>query len=142
MKMLATLMLACLLATSAGAQDPTGTIEGRVTDNTAAALPGAVVVTTHVDTGIAKEAVTGEDGFFRVPLLPVGRYRVRSRRRSSRARAGAGAGQRQRDRPPQCSSSCRITETVTVRGRRGAGGHRRPTRWAGWSPGASWSTCR
>ena len=66
----------CLLATSAAAQDPTGTIEGRVTDNTAAALPGAVVVATQLDTGIVKESVSGEDGFFRVPLLPVGRYRV------------------------------------------------------------------
>lgn len=30
-----------------------GTIEGRVTDDTAAALPGAIVVATQVDTGIA-----------------------------------------------------------------------------------------
>lgn len=79
-------LLALLLSWSAGAQDPTGTIEGRVTDHSAAALPGAMVVATHLDTGIARETVTGEDGFFRVPLLPVGATGCVWRRPSSRRR--------------------------------------------------------
>ena len=70
--------LICLLALRpAFGQDPTGTIEGRVVDDSDAALPGAVVIATHLDTGVSKEAVSGDDGFFRVPLLPVGAYRVR-----------------------------------------------------------------
>ena len=54
--------LICLLALRpAFGQDPTGTIEGRVVDDSDAALPGAVVIATHLDTGVSKEAVSGDD---------------------------------------------------------------------------------
>lgn len=74
---IAILVVTCLLSAPAFAQDPTGSIEGRVADDSSGALPGATVVVTHVDTGATREVTTAEDGFFRVPLLPVGTYGVR-----------------------------------------------------------------
>ena len=63
----------------------------------------------NLDTGIARSRVGGDDGFFRLLLLPVGRLpRDASRRRSLHGGAGADAGQRQRDGPGStCSSSWR-----------------------------------
>src|SRR5688572_19726381 len=70
----------CLIvAAPAAAQDPTGAIEGVVTDGSAAVIGGAEVVITHIDTGAAREARSGADGFFRVPVLAAGRYRVAAR---------------------------------------------------------------
>ena len=69
----------CLLvasAVSASAQDPTGAIEGVVTDRTASVVAGARVVALHLDTGLSRETVAAADGVFRVPLLPIGPYRV------------------------------------------------------------------
>ena len=68
-----------ILAAPAAAQDPTGAIEGVVTDGSAAVIGGAELVITHIDTGAAREARSGADGFFRVPVLAAGRYRVAAR---------------------------------------------------------------
>ena len=65
-----------LIAREARAQDPTGTIEGAVTDRTAGAIRGARVVAVNRETGFAKETETAADGFYRVLLLPVGQYCV------------------------------------------------------------------
>ena len=60
----------------APAQDPTGTIEGIVSDSTAAPLSRARVVAVNAGTGQTREAEAGDDGFYRIVLLPVGRYSV------------------------------------------------------------------
>ncbi len=70
------LLFVCLGVLPARAQDPTGAIEGHVVDRTALAVPGASIVCTSTATGLTKETVSGADGTFRVPLLPVGTYRV------------------------------------------------------------------
>ena len=69
---------AALLAAAApaAAQDPTGTIEGTVTDASQAAVAGARVSAQHLDTGFTREAVAGTDGLYRLVLLPVGAYRL------------------------------------------------------------------
>src|SRR4051794_30347369 len=65
----------CVLAASrAFAQDPTGAIEGVVTDKTAGAVAAAKVIVKKTDTGFSREAVSGADGFYRVTALPVGAY--------------------------------------------------------------------
>jgi hypothetical protein len=64
----------CALATAAFAQDPTGTIEGTVSDSTAAALAGAKVSVRNLDTGFTRETTSAPDGFYRLLLIPVGRY--------------------------------------------------------------------
>ena len=70
------LLLGLLLPPLAWAQDPTGTIEGLVTDPSAGAVARAKVVAINVATGLTKEAETGADGFYRILLVPVGRYNV------------------------------------------------------------------
>src|SRR5262245_6918407 len=67
-------LLCALLALPARAQDPTGAIEGTVTDTSSASVAGARVVAKHLETGLSKEAVASADGFYRLPLLPIGAY--------------------------------------------------------------------
>ncbi|HXH06824.1 MAG TPA: carboxypeptidase regulatory-like domain-containing protein [Vicinamibacterales bacterium] len=64
-----------LLARPAAAQFRAG-IQGTVTDATGLAVPGVTVVITNEETGVARETVTSETGFYRVAGLPPGRYRV------------------------------------------------------------------
>jgi hypothetical protein len=51
-----------------------GSIFGAVTDASSAALPGATVTVTHIDTGIARTAVTDPGGNFEILALPIGTY--------------------------------------------------------------------
>ena len=74
MRTLVAMVLTGLLATAAFAQDPTGAIEGTVTDATAAAVTGARVTARNLDTGFTRESTSGDHGFYRLLLLPVGRY--------------------------------------------------------------------
>ncbi|HEY6357594.1 MAG TPA: carboxypeptidase regulatory-like domain-containing protein, partial [Vicinamibacterales bacterium] len=56
----------------ARAQVTTGNIVGNVKDPQGGALPGAVVVATHVPTGTVYQAVTGRDGRYQVLEVRVG----------------------------------------------------------------------
>ncbi len=72
---------ACLLAWIVGAvptaaQDPTGTIEGVVTDASERQVSGAQVTAINLDTSVTRQAETADDGFYRLVALPVGRYSV------------------------------------------------------------------
>jgi hypothetical protein len=58
------------------AQLTTGTISGTVVDETKAALPGATVTITNVETGLTRQAYTNERGFYEAVNLPIGRYEV------------------------------------------------------------------
>jgi hypothetical protein len=70
-------LLVCLLAAPAAfAQDPTGTIEGTVTDKTASAIAGAKVVARNLATNVTRNTTAAPDGFFRMVALPIGQYRV------------------------------------------------------------------
>lgn len=60
----------------AQAQSAGGAIEGTVTDESGAVLPGATVTVRHQATGILRETSTDGSGVFRAPLLPVGTYEV------------------------------------------------------------------
>jgi len=51
-----------------------GDIVGTVTDETGAALPGATVTVTHVETGLTRVVTTDGEGRYTAKLLPVGRY--------------------------------------------------------------------
>ncbi|HEV2705676.1 MAG TPA: carboxypeptidase regulatory-like domain-containing protein [Pyrinomonadaceae bacterium] len=52
------------------------TLSGRVEDASGAALGGAAVTVTHLDTNQTRTAATDAEGRFRFPLLPVGDYRI------------------------------------------------------------------
>jgi hypothetical protein len=73
--------LALLLAALPGAvlaqsQATTGVIEGTVSDEGGAPLPGAAVALRNTDTNFEKTTTTGTDGRFRAVLLPLGPYKV------------------------------------------------------------------
>jgi hypothetical protein len=77
LKTVARVATICLIASiSAQAQDPTGAIEGRVTDATAGPLPGAHVTATRLDSGFTRDTTVAADGYYRLTLLPVGPYRL------------------------------------------------------------------
>jgi outer membrane receptor protein involved in Fe transport len=65
-----------ICATTAFAQTVTGSMEGRVTDQAGAVVPGATVIIRNVETGQERNVTTNEEGFYRAPFLLLGAYRV------------------------------------------------------------------
>lgn len=74
------LLIVCLLSVSitvaAQSQANTGNIEGRVTDPNSAAVPNVTVTATNLATGLSKNAVTNDEGIYRIVFLPPGAYKV------------------------------------------------------------------
>jgi hypothetical protein len=60
----------------AWAQSDTGVIDGRVLDESKAAVPGATVTARNVATGFSRSAVSGPTGTYRIEFLPPGTYDV------------------------------------------------------------------
>ena len=58
------------------AQESRGTLQGRVTDSSGAAVPGATVEVLNLATGVVTTSTTNEQGSYRAPLLNPGSYRV------------------------------------------------------------------
>jgi len=54
----------------------TASIQGIVNDQSEAAVVGAQVVVTNLETGLRRETNTNETGLYTVPSLPVGRYKL------------------------------------------------------------------
>ena len=77
-----TLLSACLIWTlaagAAGAQAVAGSqVSGVVKDSSGAVLPGVEVTMTKTDTGVVRTAITGPDGAYLFPNLPVGPYELK-----------------------------------------------------------------
>jgi hypothetical protein len=72
------LFLFCILILTAGvlAQSNTGTIIGQVEDANGAAVPNASVTVTNVGTNETRTVQTNEDGFYEVPSISTGVYKV------------------------------------------------------------------
>ena len=70
------LVLGAPLAAHAQSLAAGGAIEGRVTDESGAVLPGVNVTIRNTGTGIVRETQTDAAGVYRAPLLPVGTYEV------------------------------------------------------------------
>src|SRR3954471_8658918 len=58
------------------AQESRGTLQGRVTDSSGAAVPGATVDVLNLATGVVSTSTTNEQGSYRMPFLNPGTYRV------------------------------------------------------------------
>jgi len=58
------------------AQTNAATLVGRVADESGGALPGVTVTATNNATGFSRSVVTGSDGGYRFPSLPIGMYSV------------------------------------------------------------------
>jgi hypothetical protein len=67
---------ACLLPAALAAQAVTGTILGTITDTSGAAVPGATVTLTNINTGFTRTVVTDGNGEYTVPSLPTGKYKL------------------------------------------------------------------
>ena len=65
-----------LFAVNALAQTVSGTLRGNVTDANGASIPNATVVARNTETGLERTAVTGGEGNYNMPFLPIGRYVV------------------------------------------------------------------
>jgi hypothetical protein len=64
------------LSISVAAQETRGSITGRVTDANGASIPNARVTVTNLDTNIAPNVTTNQDGDYTIPYLLSGRYRL------------------------------------------------------------------
>ncbi|HEX7140140.1 MAG TPA: carboxypeptidase regulatory-like domain-containing protein, partial [Vicinamibacterales bacterium] len=72
-------LLCALVSIGAFAQSlnvTTGSIGGKVTDNSGAGLPGVTVTATNLDTGLTRTNTTENDGTFSLNLLPPGNYKI------------------------------------------------------------------
>jgi hypothetical protein len=67
-----------VLAVPAAAQQQLGAIQGTITDQTHAVLPGVTVTVTNADTGVSRTTTTNETGVYRMPSLDPGRYSVKA----------------------------------------------------------------
>src|SRR5215472_11748423 len=68
-------VLLCIAVASL-AQSTNATLMGRVLDPTKAAVPGASIEVTNVDTNVSYKESTDKEGRFTIPDLPPGNYRV------------------------------------------------------------------
>ena len=58
------------------AQTPTAEITGRITDASGAVVPSVHIEIVNQDTGVKREIVCNEVGYYVVPLLPPGAYQI------------------------------------------------------------------
>src|SRR5262245_28073492 len=72
------LCLLQMLALPSVAQTTTATISGEVTDPNRAAVNGAKVTATNVDTNVARTVTTDSEGRFLILALPPGNYDVQA----------------------------------------------------------------
>jgi hypothetical protein len=74
------LLFCCLLlapqTTPAQSQALNGQIEGVVTDVNGSSIVGAKLTVINLETGATRSVTTEENGVYRVPLLPLGTYRI------------------------------------------------------------------
>src|SRR5512145_219572 len=69
-------LLSVLCPADAAAQVDRGTIQGLVTDASGAVVPNAKVQVIHIETNSVIEIATNAEGFYTVPNLTRGAYRV------------------------------------------------------------------
>src|SRR5262245_52773430 len=65
-----------LLSSPAFAQQTTGNISGRITDDQGAAVPGVTVTARNAETGFVRTSVSDGEGIYRLTALPVGTYDI------------------------------------------------------------------
>src|SRR6266542_3880453 len=86
---LALIMMSLAPLTSA-VQEPTGGIEGTVTDPNGAVIPNAVVAIRNIATNDTRTGRTGDDGHFKVVALVPGTYEVKVTAQSFKSSVATG----------------------------------------------------
>ncbi len=79
-----------LLASVAAFAQATAELNGRVTDESGAVLPGVTVTATQTDTGFTRTVVTEGSGTYVMPNLPTGPYRLEASLQGFRTYAQTG----------------------------------------------------
>src|SRR5918992_1624814 len=69
-------LLILLVAPASVRAQATAQLNGRVTDESGAVLPGVTVTATQTDTGLTRSVVTDGEGAYLMPNLPTGPYRL------------------------------------------------------------------
>jgi hypothetical protein len=72
-------LVSCTMTTAAAAWAQAisvSQIQGTIQDSTGAVLPGVDIKITQTDTGLVRTTVSGPDGGYLLPALPVGPYRL------------------------------------------------------------------
>jgi len=69
-------LVALVLSAPAFAQQTTGNISGRITDDQNAAVPGVTVTARNAETGFVRTGVSDGEGIYRLTALPVGSYDI------------------------------------------------------------------
>src|SRR5579864_7514503 len=73
------LALAVVVANIARAQSVNvAQVTGVIRDATGAAIPGVTITITKTDTGLERTVISGEDGAYSIPGLPVGPYSLKA----------------------------------------------------------------
>src|SRR2546428_781755 len=70
------LLIFALAGDDVVAQDFRGAIQGRVTDNSGASVPGVTVTALNLATNAVSTTTTNENGNYSVPFLPPGQYKI------------------------------------------------------------------
>ena len=83
-KALSGLLIALVLVTAVSAQSQatTGLIQGTVVDPNGAVVQGATITVKNKGTGLERSTTSNSDGFFSLPLLPLGIYQVTTEAKS------------------------------------------------------------
>src|SRR5437879_11273322 len=73
----AALLLCCLWAPTQAWAQATGQVTGLISDPSGGVVPGAAVEITSETTGQSRSVTSGSDGFYTIPLVNPGKYRLR-----------------------------------------------------------------
>src|SRR5947199_2735446 len=58
----------------------TAQITGTVTDSSSAVITGAGITVTNVDTGTTRKALSNDEGYYTLPFLQPGKYKMTAQR--------------------------------------------------------------
>ncbi|RPI28980.1 MAG: hypothetical protein EHM61_03155 [Acidobacteria bacterium] len=75
------LLVAALVVTAnvdLAAQETRATLVGRVADATGGVIPGVTLVATNVESNVATQSITNDEGLFRIPFLLPGQYELKA----------------------------------------------------------------
>lgn len=70
------LLLLFISASSGFGQTVAGTLSGRITDPTGAVIPGVTITAKNEQTGIVREAISNDQGYYLMSFLPIGQYEL------------------------------------------------------------------
>ena len=115
------LLLAMLVLTLGQyAFSQTAQVTGRISDATGAVVPGAEASATNQKTGLTRDSASNGEGYFTIPLLPPGEYRIAVRKEGFKpiVRPDMVLNVEQVARPDFTLETGAVTETVTVNSER------------------------